>query len=51
MVYFELLCIELVISIAVVTSCDAAKIEVNPIAVILLEFAVAGIFLVEKGVL
>jgi len=51
MVYFELLCIELIILVAVITICDAAKLEVNPMAVVLLAFAAAGIFLVEKCII
>jgi len=50
MVYFELLCIELIILIVAVTICDAAGLEANPMAVVLL-LALAGIFLVEKCII
>jgi len=51
MVYFELFCIELIIFIVAVTICDAMEVEANPMAIILVAFAAAGIFLIEKGAL
>jgi len=51
MIYFELFCIEFILFSVIISFCDTVESEVNLLVALLLALAVAGIFLVEKGVL